>query len=247
MNNPEIDRASDNEENDFTLIEKIQDIGSVAKIDYRSTNLYGKGILLSLGAMTAYEWGPGNEALTAIIGGQVVEMSDGLKGVALTAGVTSAFTLGQQLSSSWLTRKSVQQFPSVANKTFSHMNGDDTLKQDFKYKPFKELPLSKKILYPFTVGTSFVVSREAFITGSTEEKELKHLGRKSAAIVAGSVAVLASAIDTADQLIPDGTLAQSVVDFFKTPIPYIAAVAGVLTKDYIESRRHKKTIQNTEQ
>ena len=96
-----------------TFYEKMSDIGSSAKIEFQDSGVNGKSILLLLGAMTAYEWGPGNETLTPYIGAQAVEVSDGLKGVLVTAAITGGFTVAQQLASSWLTRKSVQMFPEV--------------------------------------------------------------------------------------------------------------------------------------
>ena len=124
------------------------------------------------------------------------------------------------------------------------MNSDADIDDEFKYKPFNNLPLVKKWLYPFTIGTSFVVAREAAVTGTTDDNELKNVGRKSAATVAGSVALLASSIDVMDQAIPDGTVAQGILDFLKTPVPYFGLVIGVLGKDYITSRKHKKASLN---
>jgi hypothetical protein len=227
-------------ESNPTLIEKMKDIGTDAKTNFGQTNLRGKFILASLGAMTAYEWGPGNEALTPYIGGQAIDAADGFKGIIVTAGITGGFTLAQQLTSSWLTRRTAQQFPDVATKAYNYMNSDADIAEEFKYKPFEDLPLAKKVLYPFTIGTSFVVAREAFVAGKTDEKELKRVGRKSAGIVAGSVAVFAGSIDMLDQAIPEGSIAQGVLDFFKTPTPYVAAVGAVLGKDYLTSRKHRK-------
>jgi hypothetical protein len=192
MNNPEItpDPRLEPVELNTTLIEKMRDISTDAKANFGQTDLRGKFILASLGVMTAYEWGPGNEALTPYIGGQAIDATDGIKGIFITAGITGGFTLAQQLASSWLTRKTTQQFPDVTSKTFNYMNNDVENDDELRFKTFNELPLVKKGLYPLTIGSSFVVAREAFVTGSTDEKSLRQrVGRKSAGIVAGSVAV----------------------------------------------------------
>lgn len=241
MKSPDSNSLGFNHELNPTLIEKMKDIGGSAREEFQGTNPYGKLILSALGVMTAYEWGPGNETLTPYIGGQAVDASDGIKGIAITAGITGGFTVAQQLASSWLTRKSVQQFPTVSDKIFSYTNTDPD-DEELRFKQFDELPRIKKLLYPFTIGTSFVVGREAFVTGSTneKEKELKSVGRRSALIVGGTVAVLAGTLDVADQIIPNGTATQGILNVFKTPYPYVAAIVGVMGRDYLKSRKNKK-------
>ena len=72
MTSQEINPSFEAIPNNLTLIEKMKDVGSSAKLDLWNTNLYGKATLVALGAMTFYEWGPGNEAATPIIAGQAL-------------------------------------------------------------------------------------------------------------------------------------------------------------------------------
>jgi hypothetical protein len=234
----QLESFDDRNDPNLTLIEKIKDLGHIARENYKNASVNGKVVLGGLMIMTAYEWGPGNETLTPILGGQAVDSSDGLKGVAITAGITGGFTVAQQLTSSWLTRRSVQQFPDVSEKAFSFMNGGSDLDDELRFKPFDKLPPTKKLVYPFLIGTSFVVGRESFVTGSTDDKELKNVGRKSALVAGLSVAAVAGTFDTLDQVVPDGSIAQGVLNFFKTPIPWLGLAGAVFGKDYL---RFKKT------
>lgn len=233
----------ESEIHDLSSREKFSELVHSSSEDFRKTSLHGKVILGSLLGMTLYEWGPGNEALTPIIAGRAMDVSDGLSGIVTTAAVAGGITMAQQLSSSWLTRKSAQQFPGVSSKMFHIMNADSNEDEDLRFKPFKELPLSKKGVYAFGLGTSFVVARESFVTGSTDEEKLKRTGRISAAIVGATVASVATIVDIIDQAAPDDSWAQRVPDLIKNPILWISIAGGIIGSDMIKSRKNRNRLK----
>lgn len=224
-----------------TLIEKLRIVHTATKEDYRQTNLRGKITLGSLALMTAYEWGPGNETLTPIIGGQAIDAAQGIGGALVTATITGGFTYAQQLTSSWLSRRSAEQFPTTSQKAFDIMNGSDVEQdEEMRFKSFEDLSFARKSVYSFIMGSSFNVLREAAVTGTTDQQQLRSVGRKSAAITAGAVAGLALAADVVDQAAPEGSIIKSVVEFAKTPWPYLAFMGGFFAKDAITTRLHRK-------
>ncbi len=207
--------------------EKLRDIVSVAHEDLRSTNWRGKAIILGMIAMGAYEWGPGNETLAPIITGQSLDLADGLGGIAVTAIIGGGFVAGQQLLGGALARKNAQQFPSVAERAFSYMN-DEEEEKTLKYKPFDDLSYFKQWLYAFSMGSTFVVSREALATEDSEDAELKHVSRKSSAISGSSVALLGTGIDIVNQRFDNNDLIQFGIDWgVKNPLFWVALVGGL--------------------
>lgn len=217
--------------------DKLKSIVEVAKQDYKSAGRLGQAVLAGTVAMTAYEWGPGNEAVTPMIVGPAVDAAGGLKGVAITSAVGFAFTYVQQRASAFLTRRTAQRFPRTSQKSFEIIKGEDKELSDGGLKPFFEQSRTEQLTSSFLIGSSWNTAREVMLTGNLDDDHLKKVGKRSALVTATAVACVAAAFDTLDQVVPDDTLAQSVVDFFKSPTPYLIGVVAYFGNEYRKSKK----------
>jgi hypothetical protein len=223
---------------DITKIGRIKDIYRYAKEDIAKSRLLGKAAIIGLLGITAYEWGPGNETFTPLLTGQFLDKADGMGGIALTAMVAGGFTAIEQLASSYLARKTTTENPNLSQRIYAHIS--DNNHEDTKFKRFKDLPVAKKVIYPFFLGSSFTVLREAYAAGEMDDEKLKKVGRLSAFITALSVSAIGAGVDTVNQHYADNELVQTALQYsIKSPIFWVSVMTGIFGYDYLK-KVHKK-------
>lgn len=242
--NPTVLKVLDSE-NDFianrTFREKLATIKETAKDDFRKASWKGKVALSGLITNAAYEWGPvGNETTAPILFGQFSKSSSGLSGVALTSLATASFVGIQQWAAGRVAIYSSENFPNTTEKTLAianHENSDD-LDQEDRFKPFEQLSRTRQGIYSFSFGTSFNVTREAFLTSSGLNKDtLLAVNRKSSAITAGLVGAVALLVDGADNAMPEVESVQFLTDkIISNPLTWIGLSMGILAKDAVIRR-----------
>lgn len=217
--------------------EKIGDVSRTANEDYRLTDAAGKAIIIGFIAMLAYEWGPGNETVTPILAGRVLDNTDGLSGIALTSLVAGGSVMLQQLTSGYLARKTASKFPKVSEKTFKYLNEDvsdeDT---ELRFKPFDQLPKTRKLMYGMFLGSSFTVTREAMVNNTADEEQLSKINKVSALMASIGTLAIAGMVDIADQVFPDNDPVQMGVDILKNPWLWVAFGIGVVGKDALVTK-----------
>lgn len=168
--------------------EKVRILKESVGEDYRQAGVRQKLGLLATAGLLAYEWGPGNETFTPIIATQVMSRTEDAKGALAVGVITGGFTAAQQIVSGYAMASSSETFGGLAEKSYelaaSDENGEATR------KPFEDLSMPTKAGYSLFLGSSFVVAREAAVTGSTEQSHLRRQAVKSAAISAPTVGVV---------------------------------------------------------
>ena len=236
----EISSAPNNEDTDtvrLSRLQKIKDIYGVAREDFYRTTWKGKITLGSLMVMGAYEWGPGNETVTPIIAGRVLDVANGIGGVALTAAVGGGFVAGQQLAASYLARKTAAEFPTVSDHFYQNI-GREKESGDVKFRSFDDLSYRRKFLYSTGLGSSFNVLREAAVTEELNQNRLKRVGRTSSLIAGITVATVSGGVDVINQHFSDSEPVQSVIDWsVKNPAFWLGVMGVMWASDYYKSKR----------
>ena len=241
---PEQDTMHQDElSDDLTLRQKLHEVREAAAYDFKNSGIRQKIGLLATGAWLTYEWGPGNETVTPILGGAIINSVSGPAGIAVTAAVTGGFTFLQQVASGATVAATATQFPKLTETTFNRFFTDKE-HPELNAKPWKDLSLAKRILYGFTMGTTFVASREAAVTGET--KFAKTLPRVigSAALTSSVVATLAGGVEALDTYSDNFTpilqkISETFVDVVSNPITWL----GLLGVSALNERRKRKNIR----
>jgi hypothetical protein len=214
---------------DLTFWEKVKDIAKAARNDFTVSGIPGKAVLGGFVGMVGYELGPGNETITPMIAGQFLDASNGVGGVAITAAAGALTVAGQQLTSGFFARKTAKTFPTVSQKTYEYMNSASAEKD--RFKTFSDLSFFRKWYYGMFFGSSFTVTREAFVVGETDEKRLRQVGRMSSFLAASTTAVIAGGADTLNQAFPENQVVQAFMDHgVKNPLVWLGL--GIITVGY---------------
>lgn len=234
-----IDMMPSETDEHLTYRERFRRLRKAGAEDFgRSGPLHKIGMIATAGII-AYEWGPGNETVTPIIAGIVINNTDGPKGILLSAGIAGAFTIVEQGLATTLMASTVSQFPELA-KTSMELSGTD---EDpvLRRKPWKELSRRKRLLSGFTLGASYVVPREAAITGNADFKQNLKVGLKSTAMTGGVVAAFAGGVDTIDQVTDNAPAAvETIGDIAVTVVTHPALWLGIFGLTVYSEHRARK-------
>lgn len=219
--------ATDDEYSDLSYWQRVRKLWGAGKEDFKTAGLGQKLGMLAMAGWFAYEWGPGNEAVTPIIGGLVLNHTNGIAAPLVTGAVTGAFTFVQQAASGVTTAYTESTFPKLAETSYKLFNEDED--GEVKHKEWKELSNSTKFLYAFGIGTTFGVTREAVVTGGDKTKLYKTaLG--SAAVAGVSVTGIAATVG-AIKWGADGTKLQPysdwLIDKVENPLYWLAGIGLV--------------------
>lgn len=196
--------------------------------------------LLATAGWLAYEWGPGNETVTPILAGRVIDATQGPTGIAATAAISAGFTFAQQVASGATLAATATRFPAAAAQA-SELMRDET-NPELNLQPWDQLPRKKRFLYAFTMGTTFVATREAGITGDVSFRHSMQRVLGSAVLCAAGVGAIAGSVelmDTYDEYTPPAVEATSTVavDVITHPLFWLS-ILGIST--YAEHRKRKK-------
>jgi hypothetical protein len=229
--------------NTMTKWQRIKDIYQYAKKDFIQSRLLGKAAIVGLVGITAYEWGPGNETFTPLLTGQVLDRAGGLGGIALTAAISGGFVAAEQLASGYLARRTVTEHPRLSKRMFAHFS-DSKESEEIKHKTFTELPMSKKIIYPFFLGSSFNVLREAYAVGEMDDNRLRKVSRLSAFVAGLTVSLMGAGVDTINQYYEHNETVQTGLDWtLKNPLFWVGIMAAYFAADhYMNKFRNKRKI-----
>lgn len=234
----------------LTLREKIHELRKAASDDFNNSGIAKKVGLAATAAWLAYEWGPGNETLTPILGGAVINNVNGPLGIAATAAITGGFTFLQQVASGATVAATATQFPNLAESTFNKFFVDKD-HPELNAKPWQHLPLTTRLLYGFTMGTTFVASREAAVTGQTEFKKTMPRVVGSAALTGTMVAAIAGSVEALDTYghnlplkIAGLKLDELFIDVVTNPVTWlgllgVSAVSGRIKRNKIRKELAK--------
>ncbi len=223
----------------MTLREKVACIWRSAREDYSRTDTKGKAIIGGFVTNIGYELFIGNEVVTPLLGGQTLDKASGVGGVAVSTLVTSIPVYLQQRVGGTLSRHTAQRFPSVSREAYGDLNDGES----GSFKSFHDLPLSKKAFYSFVLGSTFNVTREAVVTGNTEDETLKPVEKASAITTASMVATLAAGANIANQRFQDNNTVQLFIDHgIKNPLVWLTIGGGLIAKDGLRARRNRKNV-----
>lgn len=189
--------------------DRLRLIRTAGADDYRASRFAQKLALVATLAWLAYEWGPGNEAVTPMIGAMVLSRSHAAAAVVATSLVTGVFTALQQLASGGTAAYAATTFPRLAETIYHQFNTDE--KGQASRRPWVELPTGQRFLYAFSLGSSYAVFREAAVTRDVSFWRLVRVSARSAIISAVLVGVLGAAMGLLKWW-ADGTVAQPYVD-----------------------------------
>jgi len=218
----------------LTIWGKAKEVGRIAKQEFKNANFKTQLLIASLIGMTAYEFGPGNETFTPLIGGLALGEVKGIGGVALTGVVTASTVLGQQLASGYLARRTVTQAPKVTERMYELMGED---KEDVSYPGFNELALPKRILNAFFLGSSYNIIREAVVNNEYDPDALRRIGRKSAALATLTTLAAGSTVEVVNQAFSDSAAVQFGVNVIAFPPTWILAATGAFAYDIVKNKR----------
>lgn len=225
----------------LTLIEKLKDVKSVATKQARVASNSGKLLLFGMMGMTAYEYGPGNEVGTPLVTGPFIDMHDGLGGIMLTAGVAGGSVLVQQLFSGYLAVKTVEAFPEVAERIYSHITDNDNVGD---ISPFNDLSQGEKLSRSFFLGATYNVLREAFLNPGSKNNKLVSVVAKSAIRATLATSTIAGSADLINQQFPDNTAVQLLVDVIANPALWVGASIAVVANDIRKTKEHLLSVKN---
>lgn len=217
---------------------KIKDIARAAKSDFQNASRENKIKIAGFLGVVGYEYGIGNDITTPVVAGRVLDATHGVTG-ALAAGVAGgAFVGAQQLGASFFARQALNAYPSVTERAYQHMIGQE--KTENRRKTFSELPKLRQWMYSFFLGSSFIVPREAFATGRLDARPLKVVGRTSAAISSASVAMIAAGVGIGEEVAPNNNHANLAFDFIKNPLTWAGIATGLAVRDIAINRRRRR-------
>lgn len=231
---------------DLSLRSKVRLVRDALKEDQVAGNRlqrFGRklGIVATMGWL-AYEWGPGNETVTPILAGQVINTVNGPQGIVTAAGITAGFTFIQQVMSGGTLAATATQYPNAAKQVSEFTQ--DTDNPELSAKPWKDLSLRKRFLYAFTMGTTFIATREAGVTGEVKFRETMKRVVGSAALSACGVGVLAAGVESVDSYAENApqaieTGSEIAVSIATNPLTWLGLLGISTYKDY----RHRKNLQ----
>ena len=214
--------------------DKIKDILSTAKTEVKNATLGAKMLVGSLVAMTIYEYGPGNETVTPLITGPVIDSVNGIGGLALTTTIAAGSVISQQLCAGYLSRKVISSFPEVTDTIYKHISDDGD-----EFIGYRELPRSHRISNAFFLGSTYNVLREAAIKEEKNENELKSISRSSAFISGSAVGATAFSVDLINQTFPENSSVQFGIDVISHPALWISLGVGAVALDVFKSKKDK--------
>jgi len=216
-------------------------LAGVGMEDLREGSIGQRIGLLATAVLVAYEWGPGNEAVTPFIGSQVLAHTDGLTSVIATSAITGGFTAVEQIAAGSAAAYTISTFPRLAKTTFELYNEGETDRDAWKDTPFK-----KRWAYAFGIGSTFAVTREAAVTGDVEQGHLTRTAASSAAISSGTVAVVGAAAGSL-KLIPEDApeyvtwVTDKVLTGIESPLTWLSLAAFYIASPVIRKRFAKRT------
>ena len=226
----------------ISLREKVSRIWQSTKEDYAKTDRKGKLIIGGFITNIGYELFIGNEVVAPLLGGQTLDSATGLGGVAASAAITAMPVYLQQRAGGYLSRSTAQRFPAVSAETYQDLDDGATS----TFKSFGDLSLGKRAFYSFVLGSTFNVTREAIVTGNTDDEVLKPVEKASARTTAAMVAIMAGSANIVNQQFQDNDTVQAIMDHgVKNPLFWLSAGVILLAKDSIQSRRERSgTVKN---
>lgn len=214
--------ATDDDYSNLSYWQRVRKLWDAGKEDFKTAGLGQKLGLLAMAGWFAYEWGPGNEAVTPIIAGQVLNHTNGIAAPLATSAIAGAFTFVQQTASGVTTAYTESTFPKLAETSYKLFNEDED--GENKHKEWKDLPAATKFFYAFLIGTTWSVTREAVVTGNEDKAKLYRTALGSAAVAGTAVAGIGMAAG-ALKWKADGTSFQPysdwIIDKMENPLTWL--------------------------
>jgi hypothetical protein len=204
---------------ELSYVDRIKTLWSAMRADFIGAGVGQKLGLMGMVAFIAYEWGPGNEVATPLVGAQVLARTSGLTTVIATSLITGGFTFVEQMASGWTVAYTGSQFPRL-NRTAYELTQDQ--EGNARYGAWDEISLGKRFAYAFYLGSTAAVIREGAVTGKTRFRELRRPAFGSAVITSSTIAVLGAVLG-ATKWACAGTPAQPYADVL------VAIVSSPLT------------------
>lgn len=218
---------------------RMRTLLSAGHEDFKHAGLGQKVGLIATAACLAYEWGPGNETMTPVIGSMAIDHTSGLSGILATSAIAGGFTALQQTGTGVITSATVSTFPNLVETAY-HLYGSD---EDAPTRQsWEDTSKAKQFGDAIALGASYVAVREAFVTGDTSVRPLNKQVLRSAAISGGSVAVLAGGIDGAKLATDNSFIAegfQATVDYLENPVKVFGTYMGILAVSKLGKRVFK--------
>ncbi len=166
-----------------------------------------------LGAWLAYEWGPGNEGVSAWLLANVLGRVRGPAAMLLVPLLGFAFIFLQQLASGFTALQAFSTFSTTAHAVWSRLQrgGNDPPGR------WETMPLAGKAALAVGLGTTAVALAEVVTSGDVERAHHRGAVVRSAALVAaivGALAFVVSAIAAVGRANPRWAPAtERIIDF----------------------------------
>jgi hypothetical protein len=187
----------------------------------------------------AYEWGPGNEAVTPWLLVSVLGRTDGALAILVTAAVGFAFTTLQQLASGCTALLGFSMFERTAHASWRLLH-----RRQSELPEWSQLGWPSRAVLVFGLGTTAVALIQIMTTGQAGVRPHRRTITMSALLcgaLVGTIGALIASLVVLAQRIP--ALAEPtewLLRILGNPLLWLSLVAAVLVVPVIRSRRTSK-------
>jgi ABC-type dipeptide/oligopeptide/nickel transport system permease component len=138
----------------------------------------------------AYEWGPGNESVTAWLLARLLRRDDSMAMAAATTGIGFAFAFVQQLASGLTAAAGFGMFQRSAHAAWQRLRDRSSLAP----KPWAELRWPTRAAVAFGLGSTAVALTETMVTGRGGVRRHRRVVVQAACTVGLIVAAMAAVV-----------------------------------------------------
>lgn len=205
--------------------------------DFRAATWAGRVALLAVCGWLAYEWGPGNEAVTPWLLIRVLDSTEGWWAVAITAAVGFTFTATQQFVSGLTALAGFSMFDRTATAARETLRRKSTQPAEWR-----TLSMLRRALLVFSLGTTAVALVQIVSTGRTGVRRHVRVIAASAVLCGFLVAVIGGAVAAllvlAEQFPSTEGSARWLIRVLGSPVPWLV-LAAVAFAGPLLSRRSR--------
>jgi ABC-type dipeptide/oligopeptide/nickel transport system permease component len=165
-------------------------MASALHADFRDSTWRQRLALAGVGAWLAYEWGPGNESVTAWLLARLLRRDDSMAMAAATTGIGFGFAFVQQLASGLTAAAGFGMFQRSAHAAWQRLR----VRSSLAPKPWSELRWPTRAAVAFGLGSTAVALTETMVTGRGGVRSHRRVVVQAACTVGVIVATIAAVV-----------------------------------------------------
>lgn len=206
-------------------------------IDFRTSTWWPRVALVGVVVWLVYEWGPGNETVTAWVVANLLERFQGWIGVVVAAAFSFGFVAFQQLASGLTALLGFSLLERTAQTSWERLDRSNSGLRGGWWS----MGLGARSAVVIGLGSTAVALMQIMTTGTVGVRPHARAVASSAflcgALIGLLSAVVAAGLAVARSIGPLAGPTERVLNVLASPWPWIALAVVVLMREIVRSRR----------